>query len=307
MQCLDNYIGIRALTENCGAPSSVSGLYLEDLEGLTLSKLASIETGKQMDARVLFAQLLNRAGRQMLEEMKILLMPYLRMEASIEGGWLGKFGEATCAESKAELKTCHGRLARFVLEKVRVKFNHTGEVVLTLTDGQHTETKTITTEAGVEQELQWFYVAKTENVTITAPVEGYAGTLQGGWKMGERCGDCLYRFVCCNQTTRMACGITVQFTVQCDFEKMLCAALPHLNQPLLLSLGCEVLKEWEASDRLNFLTLHGKEWAAAKHDEWTMKRNEMLNAATQGIARMLQSMDDKCVTCGGYSYGYQHP
>lgn len=307
MQCLDNYIGIRTLTENCGSPTSVSGLYLEDLEGLTLSKLASIETGKVQDARIFFAQLLNRSGRQMLEEMKILLMPYLRMESAIEGGWLGEFGEATCDESKAEIKTCHGRLARFVMEKIRVKFDFTGDVVLTLTDGDHTETKTVTVVAGEVKEVPWFYVGKSETITITAPVTGYAGTLQGGWKMGERCNDCRYRFVCCNTTSRMVCGITIAFTVQCDFEKMLCAALPHLNQPLLYSLGVEVLKEWEASDRLNFLTIHGKEWAESKRMEWEQRRNEMLNASTQGIARMLQSMDDKCVTCGGYSYGYQHP
>ncbi len=304
MKCLENYIGLRSLKDHCEQPPPISGLYLEDLEGMTVANLASIESGKAQNVQVMFDQLLQRCGRIMMEEIKILLQPYLRTQATIEGGRLGKFSNNVCNESELKIETCLGALQRLVIEEINVKFTVSGEVVLTLTDGDYTETKTITSVAGEEQTIQWFYVAKTNKVSITAPVTGHTGSLFGAWRFGS---NAPYKFICCNQTTRKVCGITAAFTIQCNYDAILCATLPHLNYPLLYSLGIEVLKEWESSTRLNFLTIHGKEWAADKREEWQIKRNEMIVAAVPGLASTLQSIDRKCVTCGGYSYAYAHP
>ena len=307
MECLENYIGIRTLVDNCDYPPSVSGLYLEDLEGLTMGKLASIETGKVQSAVTMFERLLERSGRLLSEELKIAMLPQLRSEATIEGGRIGKFNSNTCGSSELTLETCLGSLQRFVIESIAVKFDATGNQTITITDGQHVTTLTVATVAGVEQEVPLMYVAKTKKVVITSSATGYTANIGKAWKTRHNMNDGCWRYVCCNTINRKGCGIAANFSVQCDFDRLLCALFPHLKMPLLYSLGVEVLKEWESSDRLNFLTLHGNEWATEKKAEWTTKRNEMLNAAMTGIIQTLQAIDRDCVICGGYSYGYSHP
>jgi hypothetical protein len=305
MQCLDNYIGVRALVDHCGADPSISELYIEDLEGMDLSRLASIEYGKTQSASALFPQLVKRAGRVMLEEVKVLLMPYIRTQAATAWGTIGDFsGTRTCDTSILKLQSCLGNLQRFVIEKVAVKFVNAGTYTLTLTDGNYTAEKQVTVQAGVLAFIDWRYVAKTSNVQITANTEGYTGQINTLYQYSGRkkCNVCW-----CNEGIGRICGISASYTVQCDFESILCATLPHLNMPLLYSVGIEVLKEWEASDRLNFLTIHGKEWAEEKRSEWQTKRNEFITSSIDSIARMLQEADRECVTCGGYSYGYTHP
>lgn len=301
MKCLENYIGVRSLWEHCEKPPSISGLYLEDLEGMTLSRIADIEYGKAQNAAKFFEQIVIRSGRVMIEEVKIHLQNYLRPNAAIDFGRIGKFSSQTCGAGELELNTCLGNLQRFVLESVVLKFDTTATITLTLTDGSHTETKEVDVIADTEITVPWFYIGKTNNITITTDAIGYSGSIarEHSYRNGGA--------ICCNQTSNKVCGISANYTIQCDFDAILCAALPHLNMPYLYSVGIEVLKEWEASDRLNFLTIHGAEWAAEKRDEWQVKRNEFINASISGIAKFLQSLDRKCVNCGGYSYGYTHP
>jgi hypothetical protein len=307
MECIENYIGIRTLVDNCDYPPSVSGLYLEDLEGMTAANLAAIETGKVQNIATMFERLLERSGRLLSEEVKIAILPQLRTEAAIEGGRIGKFKNTTCGASELNLKTCLGALQRLVIESVTVKFAATGTQTITITDGDHTETFDVVTVSGEENTVPLMYIAKTDNVVITCPATGYKGSIGNAWRFKNHLNNGCWSCLCCNTTAKELCGISANFTVQCDFDRLICILLPHIKMPLLYSLGIEVLKEWESSTRLNFLTIHGKEWAAAKREEWQAKRNEMLNAAMTGIIKMLQEVDRDCVICGGFSYGYSHP
>jgi hypothetical protein len=308
MECLDNYIGVRSLVEQCGADPSKSRLYLEDLEGLTIGRIADIESGKTGSASKLFNQLLQRAGRQMMEEVKILLTPYWRTESAIEGGRLGSFQNTLCDDAELTIESHITPLSALVITEISVKVDYTGTITITLEDGSYTETKDVEVVAGVEKFVPWQYTAKTATVKFTTPHKGYAGSLHGAWRMRSRsCPSAPYLCICCNSGKRRTCGISATFAVQCLPERFLCESLPHLNYPLLYSLGIEVLKEWEASDRLNFLAVHGKEWAFEKRQEWEQKRNEFINASVVGIARYLERIDRKCFTCGGYSYGWAHP
>ncbi len=308
MQCLNNYIGVRALVENCNYPKSVSGLYLEDLEGMTLARVSDIESGKNQSAQKAVEQLLNRAGMVMMNEVKILLTPYWRTEAALEGGRLGVFNETIGTGAELNIESYVTPLSSLVISEISVKLDHSGTVTITLEDGSHTETKDVDVVSGVEKFIPWLYVSKTSKVKFSTPHDGYNGSLHSAWRLRSRhCNTAPYEFCCCNTTSKSVNGITATFAVQCLPETFLCESLPHINQALLYSLGIEVLKEWESSDRLNFLAIYGKEWATEKRNEWQQIRNELITASIPGIARYLEKVDRRCFTCGGFSYAYSHP
>lgn len=157
MGCFDNIIGIR----DCNA-TSTSGVYLEDI-GIHISRLADIANPAYGTGADLAASKVSEAVELVLSEMP----SFEPIVGSFATQPLGDTYKSYGSTSELII-TSPCRWARPYIEKVWVKANDTvNGKIITLTDGELTQTYTVDTVAGQVVEVDVDYQAQEREVEIT--------------------------------------------------------------------------------------------------------------------------------------------
>ena len=211
------------------------------------------------------------------------------------------------------------KLTKLNLQRVYFKsHNEVNDLDITITDGVQTQVETISALADEEIIIDLNFITDNLSITITyecagvsQTVEPYTGNISPFDRWG--CSDCSGHH---SEYLRMRSldfegdeslvwyGIRADVQLICDTEKMICL-LAHKNKVVFLyALGVELMNEFVASDRLNFLTLNNKDWAAAKSLEWEARYKEMWAVNGQSIRRSLMNEEKDCFTCGGTHVQY---
>lgn len=324
MDCIENSIGVRALYEAGKTEASKTGLYIEDLEGITLDRIAAIEMGKTHTAAELVPQLLRRAAMLLMEDVRVKLMPFIRDEFALEHASFGEFQDppellgSLVGTNGLRVNIHGGQFSKLYISKVYICVEAAGEQTVTLTSGSQVKEVTFTAVANEEVEVLVDFIAEksTVDITIDGTLQPHGGELKN-CDVVKHCNTCssksgYYFFTAFglnngNQVNSLV-GVRAECDLLCDIDSVLCFTIPRLKVPLLYKLGIELLKEWQASDRLNWLTLHSDEWVDAKRDEWEqVTYNQYLGQAMAGMARYLQQIDSNCFQCGGFHHAHVHP
>lgn len=324
MECARGFIGIRAA---CSPTTPASGLYIEDLEGIDVPRIQDVNSGKWKDSEQAVEEKLLHAARLVLEEVRMGLEPIWIPELILETGIGGKFDASGFSTPGA---TPHGLRVRMVNNSIRVvrlneiflEFEDDFSEIITVTDGITTVTfndaEEVIAPAGIRSRLEINFTSSTGIVEITYPGSGIrprTGSTSETY-LPRDCGHCgssgyeaftVRGYSNGTETTELY-GIAARISVECAIEKALCLVLHHLKMPILYRLGIELLKEWEASSRMNFMTIHSKDWAKEKRAEWEeITYPRLMNSLLPGVGVWLKRVDKNCLNCGGLTYGYSHP
>lgn len=305
MSCTDNFIGIRV----CGAGTSKSGYYIEDLEGINLQSAADIAVDS--DAVSLINSKIQFAIKQTVNDAAAKI-PNLQFNVLAESLRSCDFSGTKTANTPSVTVTRNNYkspLSNLVLNRIIVKLgqDYTGDLQV-LDGGQVVETISISATADTDLIIDGLAVIVEGDLSVrinSAGLEPYTAYRYGqAWDAAV--GSCCLRpwdspFL---QMTD-GYGIVADVSVVCSDEKLLCRLLYPLKDAILYRTGIEILNEWLATDRVNFLAVNGQEWAENKKTEWAQAYNAKLSFALSSAAlKTLQKIDPVCFDCGGNKFGY---
>lgn len=327
MECANGFIGIRQACASAGMDAPSSGLFIEDLEGISVASLEGVNTGKWDDAVDLVNQKTIHAARLVTEELRSYISPTFREELVLETGFGGKFdteGYTALDPGDYGLRASmvNNNLRELRLEEIFLLFEADFSKAITITDGEISKTinseLAVIAKAGVQARIPIDFVSSTGQIDViyegsgTSPANGSTSSTQF-LRDCKPCGSTGFENFTVKGHANLVeddnlYGIRGRFAIDCSMEKALCLSISRLKMPILYRLGIELLKEWEASDRMNWLTIHGRDWALDKRAEWEeITYPNLMKQLSSGVAHWLKRVDKNCLKCGGTTYGYTHP
>lgn len=323
MECAENFIVCRNACSGVDPVTPTSGLYADDLPGISTISLANIEPGKYASAAAMVQQKVAIAVKKVGDRVKEVLAQYLEENATVEAGEVGTFNSdvlAGTADARGLRIGLDGtQLMHLLIPRIYVKAAASGEFEVLLKDGPEERTFTVNCVANEVAMLDVHYLAKTKQVDITitdAAFKAVSGTTFNTRYFATcvACGrNCKYRHISGvgllkGEEVDAVQGIGAQVVVTCAFERALCMLLQRLRWAVLYQFGVEVLDEWLATSRMNYMGIHGKEWAEAKRPEWMQEVEIKLEQQAPHLATLIEKLSPECTRCGrGLSYGYALP
>jgi hypothetical protein len=92
-------------------------------------------------------------------------------------------------------------------------------------------------------------------------------------------------------------GIGVDIGLRCDLSAMMCDVLPYIKMAVLYKAGSEILKELMASRRLSIVTISNQEWAEETIPQWEAFVEDELETIIPTLLPTLKDNDTNCLTC----------
>lgn len=294
--CLENFIGVDKTIA-----ISKSGLYLTTL-GFTLKKMKSVTPDLAVLTPLDFAnEMLERAAMfcqdDILHHVPSVLFNNV-IEQVVMPNFLNTYQPYFSGERGVKVRKFsldRFPLRGFKISKIHVKGNDTvaGKTVKII-DGNTVTIFTIDLVAGETYTIENVdYSVKNEsfevvmdfsNVQAANPTEflAYCGSCSGSWKNIDKF------------EIQSAYGISVDFTYECRDERIFCQILPYVKYALLYRTGIEVLQEMQASDRVNFFTIHKQDWVEKSLEKWQKEYETSLTKHLSQISRLVRNIDHCC-------------
>lgn len=307
--CLENLVGIRGDCEQAAEPHS--GLYLNDLEGVSLPASALTANAEDATGLRLMRRKLELATRAVADDLRAALEKHgwFRWRAELASVHAGTFGAgylpaSTAARGIRLIRRTTGRLSRILVQSIELlSENDAAGVTLTIQDGAQTLTRTVDLLAGVPQLVETMYAAASESVfvLISHPTARFNDSrIAGGGGCG--CGQAASRLSARGWNglygTTQTWGLRVQAALTCDDWELLCL-LRHRLGPLVRDrAAAELLSERLYSERMNALTAD-PDRARALRDERRAAYETQLADLTRQLPDLLRGLDPDCITCKG--------
>lgn len=320
MECLKNYIGI---ARSCSEQSPTSNLFMEDLEGISIKSLASVESGKYLTAQRIIDEKMRVVGNKILDELSNLIGD-ISIDQSvsevISHGFKDNFDVNSSGGCGFVIDKKPTVFTNLYLARVYFK-SHTAvsDLTLTVTDGYNVKTFSVTAGADEEILVETNYSTTNPSITVSFPADSPSQTVN------PYLSDCasFNRFdcnsnACCGYDSKYLrvratygvdfsnkfYGIRPDVQLVCDREKMVCLISKRNKMMFLYALGVEIAEEAIASDRINIFTTNNKDWWKERAQIWSAKFNESWDVNSGGIRKMLTTADNSCFTCTGMKMNY---
>lgn len=327
LNCLTGFICARAACGSGLVSAPKSGLFVEDLPGISMESMAAVEPGKYVNVQTFIDEKMRTAGQMVSDRIRATLDEYVRARGPKEAGTVGTWdAEGTTIASSVNprgLRITFGGGAMSMGSVSRIWLRSSTAVtglVVTLRDGPETRTYTVDLEADVETELWLNYEARTKSVDITVAEDDFTPVTGStkGTRYFSTCSTCgqLGRYATISGTgllngasTDELQGMRAEVVMLCSIDPVLCILLKRYRFAVLYQWGVLVLQEWLASPRTNYFTIHSRDWAAGTVELWEkVELPRALKAQNSTLAHFVSQLDPECLTCGsGAHYGYSHP
>lgn len=328
MECLTGFF---ALSKSCSSQVPKSGLYIDMLEGMNLKSISNIETGKFLTAQKFIDQKMILIGEKWKTDFADMLfgdMVESAMDSIISKNFCDDYNTGQAGTAGLKIEKIPTKLSSLFIPRFYFK-SHTpaNELPITVSDSTRSEVFYVTANADEEVavEINWHSSQNTVSITFddstVGPsqqlIEPYTGAIAyfNHWFYNGCTG-------CTSKSSRYLKisgidyngnsisnyrGIRADVLLNCDREKMICLVAMEQKVVLLYMLGIEILNEWEAGDRFNFLAIHGKDWAKEKKIAWqeSIDRSNFNNG--KGIRNLLRKHEKECFICNSGKYVYSLP
>lgn len=301
--CYADFIGIRS----CGEESpSRSGLFVDDLEGISVQNAAEI-VSKDPDGLQFLKDKIEFGVRDYAE---LVLLNLERQEPicfdSCE--FTDTFLEPSIDLVGVSVTGNFGALSVTKMRGFHMNVKDSGIVNITVTDGITSETRAIVATPGV-QFVDWDFTPQ-KTLTIYGENTLEFSELKCSVNIGcVSCTNCMWKVDGYENgnIAAKAYGFKPIFCAECDFERAMCTFLPQIQQGALYHVGMKILQEYQISTRLSYLTLNSKEWIADKIEEWGAKAGHFASNNTDSINRYIQRIDENCFLCKKTITAYARP
>lgn len=314
-QCYLNFIGLSAKT--CGTNPSVSGLYLDQLEGLSTRTTAQVVGPAH-----------NTAAELVRENLALVLSNYeMQLQSELASlGWFlpmmplhtREYGDLNASELLAAAPLERGLkivryastqpLAGIYIRSVTIRAVHSGPVTLLFKDKAGATVYSLpvvlsdqyATLVNVErlfsQDVLYIALDNTNFQTYSSKTCNSVCSYKNSLWRGNYMGYCVSGWDGSSECSE-AYGLGADVGLACSISELMCKVLPYAKQAILYALGAQILAEMQASERLNYFAVASKEWAAEKAVEWQSRADLFFAQAVRTLIPSLGQMDQKCITC----------
>ena len=318
MDCANNFIG---LGRACAPLDPRSGLYLEDIPGLSVSNIASFETGKYMSANAMLEAKVNLSVEQITAQLDNLLpnlFATISMASILDTAFDEEILDAEEGTAGLMIESVKTPLSITTVTYVYVKSASTGQVTINVTDGYETKQILVETVADFEQKVEVNFSSGRGVIRIEydgIEMIPYSGNISKYTQYAcstcsMRNGSRYVRMKGINPdgtlTSKMY-GIRADIEMTCSFERAICQLLPRLKMPIFYLTAANVLDELIASNRINFITTNSKAWAENKALELGTEAQNQLKSISYGLMNYLKQLDSHCTTCKSIRIAYTLP
>jgi hypothetical protein len=270
--CLDNFIGVKCLSTN-----PKSGLWINDLEGINIRMAADIADSGYLSGLQLLEKKIEFATQLVMQELSGYLLPYFRINSTIDELLAGEFNSNFIAPSPNDrgIKVIvkNTRMMRILVPNIKIRiqqtnFSHSVEIV----DGLVTTSYPFTTDANGEAIVYPNYISNSREIYILMDNTAI-NVADTDVKSGCSCSSKSSEFMLANGwsgsgVSNQAYGILAQLNAECKIDELMCIISQHLRFPILYKSGIEIVKEAKATDRLNSVTLLDDEKMEFLHNEF---------------------------------------
>ena len=311
MNCLTDYIGLRGCTDS----DPISGLYINDLAGISLKSIDAIADNEQINYQGVWSAVQKRAQMKLLSEVQTVFKSRYKLKTLTQSFSFPKDLNGVVVSHKTQysglqIDTSCGNQIEFVGSNLmfvsvqsfsvyyavagaggdkpyRITDDFTGEI---LASGTFNVPVGFT---GWKQVVinQRFYTAKINIEYLDNTYQSEQVQLNG---IGFGCG-CMTSFYgcdCCAQIQgiydgdvmgSITNGIIATISIGCNFEGLICSNKNTFDAPYLYLLGVELMHELLYTDRLNKYTTIGKTDAEELRGIYQADFEKYLKLAIDGI------------------------
>lgn len=332
--CLQNIIGVSPLCNESGVqnPRTLlpeppkSGLYITDLEGISINMSAKIVNGEDMTGINLMKKKINFATGLVLNDFSRYLNPYFRVNKALDLVIAGRFSQdylpLTALNRGLHITRLDRSLYSLRIVKLIILANTTilNKQIFVI-DGDNIYTYYVDLVANQPAEVLIDRKLQFDNAYILMDNSDIAvndGTFDYniGGQLGCGCRSVYNRSSPYQNSFHITgwnglmdeqrnFGITAQIEIGCDLEAFYCAVSKHLYYLFLYRSGLELAKEWLHSERINEYTTISRAQAGLLIEEWKVEYDRLYQQAIQEVKEVVKQMDCGCVECRGTGYGYQ--
>lgn len=314
MRCLEDIlcgkrviIGIRDY-KNCA--KSESGLYINDIPGITLKNATSIVTEEQKSGYELLNNIIKQAIRLTFEDFYGQVSPAFAFNLISETRHLDQFDPSILPPVNLErglvLKRWRSEMAQIFVSEVYVKSASSGVFSFKILDGDKVTTfSNIALLANQVKTVRVDYMADQEQIKIIGSdnlFSMYGGPIQKGISGCGYCGGSAsdgFFITGWNGTKEESryFGIGVHASVRCYEENVICQLLNKMFFLFWYRAGMLYYEDLLSSNRLNPITLYTKELAQKNLDMLTDKYEKAFKTFIPTIQTFLKSTKGECFTC----------
>lgn len=312
--CLENYIIIR---DGCyrdvngnpiATPMPVSGLYIEDLEGMVLENIAGVTSETLISAtntvneKMLFAAtIVEKRLKAILNARGIKLNKYGNKYGVCQVGTAFSLPAALDKGIRISKKWLGSIRSKIYVESVRLKSSTNGNTVLKISDllGNVLWTMNATLVADVEQN---YYVKEhfdDDVILITADATNVT-LYEYTCDQNSNCSPCNDKYLDVNGWNGGAIGTGYMgacLRLDCTDKDIICLFLDRLGLAILYQTGAQIAREWASpNNRMNIAKTHGLEWAIEMVKVWESMSIEYLDNEIDNIIQELEC-DKFCYNC----------
>ena len=330
MACFDDYINVRATCSATTTPST--GLYIDDLPGLTISKAAHVteDFAKGTD---LLDQCVTQGIIRVRNKLVSKLMGTVLFNQTLSTGTYGKFRDylddstkylAATAASRGlrfELDECC-RLTEIQVKRVRILLNTTvTNETLTITDGVENNTYTFSATAMVPVYVETNFKANSDLVFITldnTSISVNDSSLNYTGSCGFCDNDCIGHESCsCNSglnawgwdgtnKTGHTYGLSAVVHTVCSQDRFFCEInqFEPVAQAVWYQSGAIFLDHLLRTSRVNVYTNYRREEAQEWKEEWEALAMEHIDLIADKLPKYLMNVCPDCLECNSSRWVY---
>lgn len=329
LSCLDNIIGISPTCVSANFPAPRSGLYVTDLEGITVALASKIVSGEDVNGVNLLKKKIDFAVGLVWDDMYLYLKDYFKINEYLNFITAGNFTPNRFlspfnAYRGLQIKKIKRDSRMVTIKRVKILSGTTlNNVELRIIDGTYQTSIPVNLIAGQILEVELNYKAIFDEVYITldnALISVSEGTIdENNSKGGCGCRNTYTTVKSPNSpetgiqvlgwsgaaTDNKSYGLSVDIEMKCEIEKFACTIADSLKYILLYKAGIEIVKEWMHSNRVTQATTVDVDQAVYLLDSWQKIYDSKYKTFVDRIRPLINSLGDPCVECKGVSYVYQ--
>lgn len=310
--CFENFIGLRCVSQT----PPVSGLYIDDLEGLNLRFAANTADVNYISGVQFIERKIAFATQLVLNDIAKFAAPFFRLNSVVSEMRAGEFTTTVVAPEALnkglKIETRESRMLRIRVPKIQVKIMETNLLhAITIVDGLKTTVYPFTTDANGEATIYPNYLSETDLLYIVmdnTAINPNETEVKGGCK----CFSKKTEFLVANgwngsSVASTSFGISADILAECAQTELACILANELRFAVLYRAGLEIIKEAKTTGRLNSVTLLDEEKIDFLLAEFEKRYNAEMENTVKTLPVLFSRLDDVCVVCAQSRYVFGTP